>query len=270
VAYNQFAHYYDRLMEEMPYADWLDFLRICWDKHGQPQTIVDLGCGTGSIAIPLAQQGFEVFGIDLSEEMLAVAQHKALEAQRSHPFSGKGWGSLMWLQQDMRDWALLQPVDAVISLCDCFNYLLEETDVQEAFVQAFAALKPGGLFVFDVHTMHQLATYSEEQPFFLNEDDIAYIWTSEWDEERSEIEHALTIFVKVPSKSGNMLNEGLVHEQEEKFQRLEEYQVQRAYDLGWLQQELRAAGFGTVDCYGDFTWQQVTATTQRAFFVAQK
>jgi SAM-dependent methyltransferase len=266
MAYNQFAYHYDRLMEEMPYAEWLDFLRVCWDKHGQPQTIADLGCGTGSLAIPLAQQGFEVFGIDISEDMLAVAQHKALEAERMHPLPGKG--SLTWLQQDMRDWALLRPVDAVVSLCDCFNYLLEESDVQEAFVQAYAALKSGGLFVFDVHTSHQFVTYANEQPFFLNEEDIAYIWTSELDEERCEIEHALTIFANAPAKSidaGNPAYDG-----NEQFQRLEEYHVQRAYDLEWLQQSLREAGFSTVDCYGDFRWQPVTETTQRAFFVARK
>lgn len=265
MAYNQFAYHYDRLMEEMPYVEWLDFLRLCWDKHGLPQTIADLGCGTGSIAIPLAQQGFEVFGIDLSEDMLAIAQHKASETERSHPFPGKG--SLTWLQQDMRDWALLSQVDAVVSLCDCFNYLLEESEVQEAFAQAYAALNSGGLFVFDVHTSHQFVKYADEQPFFLNEEDIAYIWTSELDEQRCEIEHALTIFAKVPAKSIEVGNSA---DENEQFQRLEEYHVQRAYDLGWLQQSLQEAGFSAVDCYGDFTWQPVTETTQRAFFVARK
>ncbi|NHN30978.1 class I SAM-dependent DNA methyltransferase [Paenibacillus agricola] len=280
MAYNQFAYHYDRLMEEMPYPQWLEFLRLCWEKHEQPQTLVDLGCGTGSIAIPLAQQGFEVYGIDLSEDMLSVAQHKAVEAERSQPFPGQG--SLTWLQQDMRDWALLRPVDAVISLCDCINYLLEETDVQEAFVQAFAALKPGGLFVFDVHTEHQFEMYANEQPFFLNEEDIAYIWTSELDEERCEIEHALTIFAKVPASSesseGSEDTEGnrapnagsSAQEGNEQFRRVEEYHVQRAYDLDWLHTALNKAGFSAVDCYGDFTWQPITVTTQRAFFVARK
>lgn len=80
VAYNQFAYYYDRLMEGMPYAEWLEFLQQCWKQYGLPQTIADLGCGTGSLALPLAQQGHEVYGIDLSEDMLAVAQqrHKKL------------------------------------------------------------------------------------------------------------------------------------------------------------------------------------------------
>lgn len=263
MAYDLFAYHYDRLMEDMPYEEWLAFLSQCWDKYGQPRSIADLGCGTGSIAIPLAQQGYEVYGIDLSEAMLAVAQNKSLEAERKLPFPGAG--GVTWLQQDLRDWSLLRPVDAVISLCDCFNYLLEEEEVTQAIAQAYAGLKDGGLFVFDVHTPYQLESYAEEQPFFLNEEDIAYIWTSELDEARCEIEHALTIFAKETGDSNSPHDAGPDH-----FRRIEEYHVQRAYPLDWLKNQLKAAGFREVEGYSDFVWKPLTETTQRAFFVAQK
>lgn len=259
MAYDRFASYYDRLMEEMPYPEWLDFLGQCWGKYGRPQTIADLGCGTGSLSIPLAQQGYEVFGIDLSEDMLAVAQQKALEAQRNQTFPAGG--AITWLQQDMREWGLHRPVDAVISMCDCINYLLEEDDVAQTFTQVYEGLNAGGTFVFDVHTPYQLEAYAEAQPFFLNEEDIAYIWTSELDEERCEIEHALTIFVK---------DEDLEAIGQERFRRIEELHVQRAYPLVWMKQQLQAAGFSEVAVYGDFLWKSVTETTQRAFFVARK
>jgi SAM-dependent methyltransferase len=262
LAYDEFAYYYDRLMEDMPYDAWLGFLGQVWDKHGRPQTIADLGCGTGSIAVPLAQLGCEVFGIDLSEDMLAVAQNKSLAAERERPFPGTG--SVTWLQQDLRDWELLRPVDAVISLCDCMNYLLEEDELVQAFEQAYAGLKAGGVFVFDVHTPFQLQAYAEEQPFFLNEDDIAYIWTSELDEERCEIEHALTIFVQ---------EQGDRHSADRtaaSFRRIEEVHVQRAYPLVWMKERLLEAGFSEVECCADFLWKPVTETTQRAFFIALK
>lgn len=259
MAYETFAYHYDRLMEDMPYSEWLHFLHQCWAKYGQPATIADIGCGTGNIAIPLAKQGCEVFGIDLSEDMLAVAQHKAAEAGRNEPFQGRG--GVTWLHQDMRDWSLLEPVDAVISLCDCINYLLEEEDVSQAIRQAYAGLKEGGLFIFDVHTRFQLETYAEQQPFFLNENDIAYIWTSDYDAERCEIEHALTIFVKEDE-----LSEGAA----DRFRRVEEDHTQRAYPLEWLKRQLLDAGFGEVELYADFAWEPVTDTTERAFFVARK
>jgi SAM-dependent methyltransferase len=264
LAYDVFAYHYDRLMEDMPYEEWLGFLRQCWDKYGQPRTVADLGCGTGSIAIPLAQQGYEVFGIDLSEDMLAVAQNKSLEAERQHPFPGTG--GVTWLQQDLRDWSLMGPVDAVISLCDCFNYLLEEDEVSRAFTQAYTGLKDGGVFVFDVHTPYQLQAYAESQPFFLNEEDIAYIWTSELDPDRCEIEHALTIFTKENADGqGSAADAGA-----DRFRRIEEYHIQRAYPLEWLKGQLLEAGFQEVGCFADFMWKPVTETTQRAFFVARK
>jgi ubiquinone/menaquinone biosynthesis C-methylase UbiE len=78
MSYERFAYTYDRLMREMPYGDWLRFAREAWNEYGiTPKTIVDLGCGTGNIAIPLGLEGFDVTGIDLSEDMLAVALQKA-------------------------------------------------------------------------------------------------------------------------------------------------------------------------------------------------
>jgi SAM-dependent methyltransferase len=253
MSYEQFAYTYDRLMEGMPYGDWLRFAREGWSRYGiLPKSVVDLGCGTGSLAIPLAHEGFTVTGIDISEDMLAVAQQK-VDNYSSTPLKG----SLAWIQQDLREWELPEPVDTVICFCDCLNYLLEEEDVVQAFHQTYKGLKPGGLFLFDVHTTRQLAAYAESQPFFLNEEDVAYIWTSEWDEERSEIEHALTIFVK-DSAAADM------------FRRIDEQHVQRAYSLKWLEQKLQEAGFTEIRAAADFGWQLPTASTERAFFAARK
>ncbi|SEB40452.1 class I SAM-dependent methyltransferase [Paenibacillus sp. GP183] len=252
MSYERFAYAYDRLMREMPYSDWLRFAGEAWNQYGlKPRTIVDLGCGTGNIAIPLGLAGFDVTGIDLSEDMLAVARQKA--EQRSLL---KG-GLLTWVHQDIREWQLVERVDAVISFCDCLNYLLEETDIVQAFQHTYRGLKPGGLFLFDVHTPKQLQNYADDQPFCLNEEDIAYIWTSEYDEKRMEIDHALTIFVQDEEKKDS-------------FQRIEEHHSQRAYPLKWLEQQLLAAGFSEVRQAADFRWQLPIPSTERAFFAALK
>ncbi|MBW7461394.1 class I SAM-dependent methyltransferase, partial [Paenibacillus sepulcri] len=114
-AYRQFATVYDRLMEDMPYSDWLRFARECWDRYGIPQTVVDLGCGTGSLAIPLARSGFQVFGIDLSADMLSIGRSKLDESPQQAIRSSAG--AIRWLQQDMCSWELPEQVDAVISFC---------------------------------------------------------------------------------------------------------------------------------------------------------
>ncbi|UKS30409.1 class I SAM-dependent methyltransferase [Paenibacillus sp. HWE-109] len=253
MSYQKFAYTYDRLMNNMPYEDWLRFANEGFERFGlQPSVIVDLGCGTGNITIPLAAAGYQMTGIDLSEDMLAVAEQKA--GEHKMPFRG---GAIRWVQQDLREWDLGEQADAALSFCDSLNYLLEEDEIVDAFRHTYEGLKSGGLFLFDVHTPEQLFAYAESQPFFLNEEDVAYIWTSELDEERVQIEHDLTIFVKDEGSKGA-------------FRRIDEIHQQRAYPLEWLQQMLLEAGFAEVHLAADFTWEQPTRATERAFFIAKK
>jgi len=252
-SYGQFATVYDQLMEDMPYADWLGFARASWSRYGMPATVVDLGCGTGNISIPLARSGFHVYGIDLSSDMLTVARSKWDETPQL--VTRPRIGSIRWLQQDMREWELQEPVDAVISFCDCLNYLTEESDIEAAFRSTFAGLRRGGTFLFDMHPPKQLIRYAEEQPFVLDERDVAYIWTCEFEVERCEIEHHLTIFSR---------------DRDSKFNRFEESHVQRAYDPDWIEGALRRAGFQTVDRYADFELQPANGDSERLFFAAVK
>jgi len=261
-SYRQFASVYDRLMEEMPYAEWLRFARRCWDRYGMPASVVDLGCGTGNIAIPLAKSGFSVFGIDLSADMLAVARSKWEAGGRSARSSEAAEaGSIRWLQQDMRDWELPVPVDSVVCFCDCLNYLTEKEDVEAALRRTFDGLVPGGLFLFDVHAPGQLERYAKEQPFVLDEKDIAYLWTCEYDPSRMEIEHDLTFFVREESDGAG--SAGL-------YRRFEESHIQRAYDPQWLADRLRAAGFELLHRCADFSWAEPDDESERLFFVARK
>lgn len=269
--YGQFAYIYDRLMEDMPYPQWLRFIRGCWDSFGKPVTIADLGCGTGNLSIPLAQSGLTVYGIDLSEDMLAVAQDKTERQLRMFPFAPGG--SVTWLHQDMREWELPQPVDSVISCCDCINYLAEEADLAALFGRTYAGLTQGGTFIFDVHTEGQLRSYADMQPFTLNDDDISYIWTSELDEERCEIEHDLAIFVREAdwfAQEAGMNHERAGDTDFERYVRIDERHVQRAYPLPLIERLLAEAGFSQVRIYADFTLKAPTAETERAFFVCVK
>lgn len=260
-SYRQFAAVYDRLMEEMPYSEWMSFARQCWNKYGIPRTVVDLGCGTGNMAIPLARSGFNVFGIDMSSEMLSVALSKWDERPATRLRDDAG--TIRWLQQDMRDWDLPEPVDAVISFCDCLNYLTEPEDVTATIRHTYSGLAPGGLFIFDVHAPKQLERYAEEQPFVYDEKDVAYLWTCEYDSDRKEIEHSLTFFIQeeAAAKSGGG---GLL------YSRFEESHVQRAYEPDWIAEQLENAGFELLHRCADFTWDMPNAESERLFYVARK
>ncbi|WP_195572638.1 class I SAM-dependent DNA methyltransferase [Paenibacillus sp. 1001270B_150601_E10] len=249
-AYGRFALVYDRLMEDMPYAEWLAFTEQAWKHYGlKPRSVVDLGCGTGSLTIPLAKQGYSMIGLDLSDAMLAMGREKENEA-------GRLAGSIQWVHQDMRAWEVPEPVDAVISYCDCLNYLTEKEDVHAMLQQTAKQLRPGGLLLMDMHHVRQFEAYAEEQPFTLDEGDVAYIWYSEYDEDRQEIEHQLTIFAR--------------DEATNQYERIDESHVQRAYDPDWIEQELRLAGFAQVDWYGDFQLEEPTQETRRLFVAAKK
>jgi SAM-dependent methyltransferase len=250
--YGAFAYVYDRLMADMPYGEWLGWLEAYWEVNGRPSTVVDLGCGTGTIAIPLAQAGLHVTGIDLSGDMLAVARHKEASARSELHIPG----DVLWQQGDMREWTLDHPVDTVLSLCDCLNYLLTEEDLLRAFRSTYEGLTAGGTFLFDMHHANQLDEYMRLEPFFLDDDDVSYIWTCTLDEATTAIAHRLVFFLP---------DEG------DRYARVVENHRQRAYPEAAVRRLLAEAGFTQVASYADFTFEPVDEdSTLRMFFAARR
>src|SRR5699024_9170243 len=134
--YNKMAILYDHFMQEAPYDQWTDFTTTIFKEANLPiQHLADLGCGTGEITIRLAKQGYQIYGIDRSEEMLTYAQQKA--SINNVP--------VHWLQQDIRKLHGLKDLDAIISYCDVINYVTNEADVLAVFAGAAQALHENGL-----------------------------------------------------------------------------------------------------------------------------
>ncbi len=104
--------------------------------------ILDLACGYGRIAVPLARRGFQVTGLDLSEPLLAVARERAVQAG----------ATVEWRRADMRDipseWS--GQFDAVISVWNSFGYFADDHENQRVLASAAQALKPGGRLLIDV------------------------------------------------------------------------------------------------------------------------
>ena len=244
MSYTHLASIYDQLMSDTPYDKWLHWAQNYWKKHGQPRTIIDLGCGTGSIAIPLAKQGYQVTGIDLSSEMLAIAYEK-MHAEQAH---------VTWLEQDMRAFTA-QPADSVISFCDSMSYLLEEEDVQETIKRAYQHLQPGGAFLFDVHSPYKIMEVFGNHTFTYVEDEVSYIWQCFTDAERQEVAHELTFFVRQAN--------GL-------YERLEEEHAQRAYQPHLIVSWLTQAGFRDIVVTADFEHAPPHGESERLFFSAKK
>ena len=114
--YQEFAYLYDKLMKNVDYQRWADHIEEIFRKNGRkPETVVDLGCGTGAVTNILAERGYQVTGVDISEDMLFVAREKAR----------KSGLQVSYICQDMTELTLHRPVDAIICMCDGFNYILE-------------------------------------------------------------------------------------------------------------------------------------------------
>lgn len=135
MTYSNFAYIYDGLMKDAPYPLWVKYVQKMSDKYKKEiGSILDVACGTGSISIPLAKEGCRIIGVDLSEDMLAVAKSKAELAKVNVSF----------FQQDMRELQGFSQVDLVVIFCDSLNYLTQEEDVLQTFKHVYQNLKPGG------------------------------------------------------------------------------------------------------------------------------
>lgn len=258
-AYQSFAQVYDQMMADMPYDQWLSFTQSIISKQQWQQqlSIVDLGCGTGQVTKRLANSGYKVTGIDLSDAMLSMAKQSEQQFMQVLEQANQAmhYVPITWKQQNMVNWYTDEQVDLVLSYCDSINYLLHEDDVLALFYSTYEQLKPSGIFAFDCHPITRFEQYAQQQPFAYDDGEFSYIWFSEYDEEDAIIEHDLTIYAKVEGET---------------FRRIDETHVQRAYSMKWLEQALLEVGFTSVQVYEDFTFNFATAAAQRLFFVATK
>lgn len=250
MAYGQFAYIYDQLMQDVPYDKWVSFVQTVKQKYiaddSDHFSIVDVGCGTGELAIRFAQAGWEVSGVDLSESMLAIAYEKAAASGLSIPL----------FEQNMAELEGFNDVDCITIFCDSLNYLEAEEDVKSTFKSAFNQLKKGGLLLFDVHSLYKMTQVFMNNTFTSVEEDVSYIWNSFPGEHPNSVEHELSFFVK--------------EEETDRYLRFDELHFQRTFDVETYKKWLEEAGFSVRSITGDYSTEHMAEHTERVFFVAQK
>ena len=145
--YNDFSLIYDRF-QEIDYREFINFYIEVFNRNNyEPHSIIDLGCGSGEITVLLGKKGYSVTGIDISSDMLSIAQNKAFD----------NGVDITFLNQDMTEFSVLDKADAVISSLDCINYLPCLNDVKETFSCVYESLKPNGIFIFDINSEYKLS-----------------------------------------------------------------------------------------------------------------
>ena len=243
-AYEALAASYDRLTNDVDYRATVDFYRDILAQEGlHPRTAVDLACGTGTVSLLLARQGLNVTGVDLSEEMLTMAQQKA-EGLENPP---------RFVRQSLQELTLPRGVDLAVCALDSLDYITDPQDCAEAIRRVYRALNPGGIFIFDVNTPEKLRAMDGQ--VFLDEDDDVYcVWRGEFDEQTNICSYGMDLF----QRQGRLWRRS--------FEEHREY----AYSAEQLTGFLKAAGFTGIRVYGDRRMEPPRPGEQRIYLKARK
>ena len=242
-AYTVLARCYDRLTADVDYETWADYVERHFRRSKRPvRSVVELGCGTGSLTALLARRGYRMTAVDLSPDMLALADQKC-----------EGLGAL-FLCQDMSRLALLDRADAVISCLDSVNYVTRPAALRRTFQRVYQSLAPGGLFLFDVKTPAALAG-ADGQTYLDEDEDLFCVWRGDYSPKRRVCGYGLDLFVREADGS---------------WSRGGEYHEEYAYTPRELEDFLREAGFTHIKVYGDKTMRPPREEAQRIFFAAGK
>lgn len=277
-AYSDFAYVYDELMDNTPYELWCERIEELIKTYGvsrpireeqeasrpgakrpaadaaagqsveelltsERNLVVDLGCGTGTLTQLLYGKGYDMIGVDNSEEMLSVAMEKREQ-------SGD---EILYLLQDMRELELYSTVGTVISVCDSLNYILEEDELLETFQLVNNYLYPGGIFIFDFNTVYKYEQVIGDTTIAENREDCSFIWENYYHPEEEINEYDLTVFVQ---------------EEGDRFRRFTETHYQRGYTAEQMIALVEESGMKVLLIKDSDTDGPVTETTERIYLVA--
>ena len=246
-SYGDFAYYYDMLTENVGYDKRCEYICSLLAENGISEGILlDLACGTGTLSLMFAEKGYDVVGVDGSEEMLTQAQKKKIETG----------ADVIFLCQRMEELDLFGTVNAAVSTLDSINHVTDEDTVKEIFRRVSLFMEDKGIFVFDVNTPYKHRKILGDNTFIYDLDEVYCVWQNSTDENL-----VTTISLDLFEKD---------EEDEETYYRYSEEFSERAYELDDIKSWLEDCKFEVLAVYEEMTNQSVSDKTQRAVFVARK
>jgi len=241
--YEKYAEVYDSSGQIAFSLKMIPYLQELLERHPvEKGRIIDLACGTGTVALSFASNGWEVWGVDASSEMLAQAEKKARETGLTLRLSC----------QDMRRFTVPAGVRLVTCLYDSMNYMLSLSDLQAVMQRVAAHLVPGGLFLFDMNTAWALEHVWDHHTFLMEDDDLSLIMASEYDEEQLLGRISVTGFVR----RGDF------------YERFSETHTEQAYTEDEIRSAVSAAGLRLMACYDCFGFDPPPEVCSRIMWVA--
>ncbi|WP_367565770.1 class I SAM-dependent methyltransferase [Lacrimispora sp.] len=245
-AYTSFAQVYDMFMDNIPYKEWCEYVTGLLQEYGiKDGLILDLGCGTGSLTELLAEEDYDMIGVDNSEDMLQTAMEKRGESGRD----------ILYLMQDMREFELYGTVRAVVSICDCMNYILDYEDLVQVFRLVNNYLDPKGIFIFDLNSVYKYEHILGDSTIAEDREDCSFIWDNYYDKETGINEYCLSLFIR---------------QEEDLYRKYTENHYQRAYPLEQVKAAIEAAGMEFITAYDAFTKAPVKGDSERIYVIARE
>ena len=235
--YGQFAQVYDMFMKNVPYKQWADYIQTKLKAHNVPDggLILDLACGTGTLALLMEQMGYDIIGVDSSADMLSEARNKT--------------SSILLLRQNMLELDLFGTIDAAYSTCDAMNYLLCEDDFINVLKKVKMFLNPGGIFIFDIKSEYKYNmlgnnTYNDSAG------SASYLWKNSYDKESCINEYNVRFFLSST--------------------RFTEVHKQRAYSVNDVKTMASITGFEISEIQDNYTANVINDLSERITFTLKK
>ena len=243
-AYTVFADIYDDFMGNIPYETWSNNIAGLLKEYDITEGIVcELGCGTGKLTELMAKKGYEMIGIDNSEDMLSVARESCRE-------------DILYLLQDMRELELYGTVEAVISVCDSMNYLVKDGELEEVLRKVNLYLERDGIFIFDMKTEYCYEKVLGDSVQYEDTEDMALIWENHYDNQSKIHTYDLTMFIS--------------YDEEECFTRYRETHYQRAYSVDEVKAAVKAAGMELLKVIDADSMKEPGESSERIYYVVKE
>ncbi|MBR6567992.1 MAG: class I SAM-dependent methyltransferase [Clostridia bacterium] len=247
--YGDFAYYYDLLTGNVDYESRCDYIGSLLAENGIGKGILlDLACGTGTVSLLMSKKGYDVIGVDASEEMLSQAQEKKMEEG----------ADIIFLCQKMEELDLFGTINAAVSTLDSINHVTDEEKLKEIFRRVSLFMEDEGIFVFDVNTPYKHRKILGDNTFVYDMEDVYCVWQNSTDE---------SLLTQV---SLDIFERDTECDEDDVYYRYSEEFCEKGYCLDKIKEYLEDNKFEVLAVYEEMTRETVSENTERAVFVAKK
>ncbi len=247
--YDLIAPIYDRINGDLDYKKWADFIEKIIEKEykqGNPELVLDLGCGTGRMSIELASRGYDMTGVDYSVEMLDIAREEAEKAGYAD--------KMLWLCQDICEFELYGTVDVTVSCLDTINHITTPSRLKDCFDLVHNYLIPGGIFIFDINGKYKFENIYADKSYVMENEGTFCVWQNYYNPKSKLCDFYITLFEE--------RNDG-------GYDRYDEEQRERMYTLRSIKKHLFDSGFEFIGAYSDYGFTEASDESERIYIAAR-